>query len=113
MLHSKNKEKAPVIHYDEITDVLYIELDTEEPSNNFHLDDYTVLEIGMFSNLPTGVKLLAPAEMGIKSLKLRISNLHKAQPLIPEIKKDFTNRLKSIEKLSTSRSRKLEKVMAM
>ena len=79
--------------------------------NNIHLDDHTVLEIGMFSNLPTGVKLLAPREMGIKSIKLRISSLHNAKPLIPEIGKDFSNRLKSIETPSTLR--KLKKVMAM
>ncbi len=101
MLHSKTKAPEPVVHYDEIADVLYIELDTEEPSNNFHLDDHTVLEVGIFSNLPTGLKLLCPLEMGIKSVKLEIKKIKSARPQFKELQPEFTNRLKAIEKLTT------------
>lgn len=108
--HSKNDSLVPKVHYDDIADVLYVDLDTEEPSNSKHLDDSVILDIGIFSNLPTGLRILCPLELGLKSLKIEIRKIHKVKPAFPEIKSEFINRIKAIEKLSIPDT--LEKLQA-
>lgn len=110
MKFSKNNPIVPKVHYDNLADVLYIDLDTEEPSNSKHLNDSVILDIGIFSNLPTGVRILCPAEMGLKSLKIEIRKIHKAKAEFPEIEPDFDNRIKTIEELTKPKD--IEKLIA-
>lgn len=44
--------------YDREEDVYYVSFGTGEPSYCLEVDDMLVLEIGMFSNLPTGYRIL-------------------------------------------------------
>lgn len=44
--------------YNEEDDVYYITFKTGEPSYCFEVDDVLVLELGLFTNLPTGFRIL-------------------------------------------------------
>ena len=44
--------------YDQENDVYYVTFGTGEPSYCVEVDDVLVLEIGLFSNLPTGYRVL-------------------------------------------------------
>jgi hypothetical protein len=44
--------------YDKEDDVYYVNFGTGEPSYSVEVDDVLVVEVGMFSNLPTGYRIL-------------------------------------------------------
>ena len=44
--------------YNEEDDVYYVTFKTGEPSYCFEVDDVLVLELGLFTNLPTGFRIL-------------------------------------------------------
>jgi len=48
----------PKVDYDEFGDVLYVTFGTGEPSYCEEIDDFFLLELGIFSNLPTGFRLI-------------------------------------------------------
>lgn len=45
-------------HYDEEDDIYYVTFKTGEPSYCIEIDDILILEVGMFSGLPTGFRIL-------------------------------------------------------
>lgn len=45
-------------NYDKETDIYYVTFKTGEPSYCEEVDDILVLEMGMFTNLPTGFRIL-------------------------------------------------------
>lgn len=47
-------------HYDEISDVLYIDFGSEEPCYGENLDDRIITQIGWFSNQLKGFIILSP-----------------------------------------------------
>ena len=54
------------IHYDpQPVDVLYIDVDTEEVSNNIYITDSIVVEKGINTNLLTGFKFLCFEEIDV------------------------------------------------
>ena len=45
-------------YYDQESDVYYVTFKTGEPSYSQEIDDILVLDMGMFTNLPTGFRIL-------------------------------------------------------
>ena len=60
--------KKPEIstEYDDNTDVLQVTFGTGEPSYSREIDDCLVLEVGMFSQTPTGFQIIGFKEKGCK-----------------------------------------------
>lgn len=45
-------------YYDQESDVYYVTFKTGEPSYSQEIDDILILDMGMFTNLPTGFRVL-------------------------------------------------------
>ena len=56
--------------YNEEDDVYYVTFKTGEPSYCHEVDDVFVLELGLFTNLPTGFRILNFKNNKIKSIML-------------------------------------------
>lgn len=57
-------------HYDEESDILYVYFGEKEPTYVENIDDLLLLEIGWFSGLPKGFRILGPKYHNISSVKL-------------------------------------------
>lgn len=51
-------------HYDEDADVLYIDFGSDEPCYTENLDDLVMIEIGWFSKIMHGIRIIGPKEKG-------------------------------------------------
>lgn len=47
-------------HYDSDTDILYISLADDEPTYTESVDDILYLEVGCFSGIPKGFRIMSP-----------------------------------------------------
>ena len=74
-------------HYDKVADVFYVSFGDEEPTYVENIDDIMLIEIGCFSGLPKGFRVLGFREnqvvvgMGviIRELKSHVHQLMKSQ----------------------------------
>jgi hypothetical protein len=92
---------TPKPHYDEESDVLYVSfVDDNEPTFVENIDDILLLEIGWFSGLPKGFRILGPKYHKIKNLKTVIvvklkkqlqQIMEKKRHLLEEQEPIFTN----------------------
>jgi len=71
--------------YDPETDILYVPFATGEPSYAEEVDDVFVVEMGMFSHLPTGFRVI------------NFSN-HKVKAILASIKKVIKDRVRREQK---------------
>jgi hypothetical protein len=76
--------------YDEEDDIYYVTFKTGEPSYCVEVDDVLVLEVGIFSRLPTGFRILGfeknhVAEVKIGVLVKKLKNTMSRQSL-PSVK---------------------------
>lgn len=87
-------KKIDVKHsYDRKADVLYVRFGSDqEPTFVENLDDILLLEIGWFSGLPKGFRLLGPKYHNIKSVNAVIVKQIKKQ-----VRSLMENRLKAIK----------------
>lgn len=71
--------------YDQENDTYYVTFKTGEPSYCIEVDDVILLEMGMFSNLPTGFRILNFAKNKVKRLELKvlIKNLQDSLRSVP------------------------------
>ena len=67
--------------YDKENDVYYCTFKTGEPSYCVEVNDVLVLEIGLFSKLPTGFRILNIAKQETKRVPLDIVRKHLADVL--------------------------------
>jgi hypothetical protein len=97
---------SPKVDYDEFGDVLYITFGTGEPSYCEEIDDFLLLELGIFSNLPTGFRLIGFREkikhINIKDARIKIEALIKArirrERKPDRIRKEISNREKTVRR---------------
>lgn len=61
--------------YDQEDDTYYVTFKTGEPSYCIELDDVLLLEVGVFTNLPTGFRILNYQKNKVKSVKIKIQML--------------------------------------
>lgn len=55
----KEPERIPASEwYDQEDDIYYVSFKTGEPSQVIEIDDILLLEVGIFTNMPTGFRIL-------------------------------------------------------
>ena len=59
-------------HYDELADILYIDFGSEEPCYTEAISGIAMLDIGWFSKLPRGVKIISPKANQIKAVEFQM-----------------------------------------
>ena len=70
--------------YNEEDDVYYVTFKTGEPSYCLEMDDVFLMELGLFTNLPTGFRILNFKQNKIKMVKIGLL-LRKIQETLHEI----------------------------
>lgn len=65
-------------HYDEDADILYLDFGSDEPCYTDALDGSLMIDIGWFSNLPRGAKIMSPKARNIKSVQVVFGQITKA-----------------------------------
>ena len=65
----------PKLNYDNEADVLYVSFGTGEPSYCDPLSNFLLLELGMFTNQPTGFRVIQPRKRDIKEIVVRIEKV--------------------------------------
>ncbi|MDE1976860.1 MAG: hypothetical protein KGL04_02465 [Elusimicrobia bacterium] len=73
-------------YYDEEDDVYYVTFKTGEPSGVVEMDDILLLEVGAFSGLPTGFRILNYSKQKIGSIEIAVKRVRQA---VNTTKKDF------------------------
>ena len=61
--------------YDQEDDTYYVTFKTGEPSYCIELDDVLLLEVGVFTNLQTGFRILNYQKTKVKTVKIKIQML--------------------------------------
>lgn len=78
----KNMKRAMNIafdeYYDEEDDIYYVTFRTGEPSYVIEADDILLIEMGIFTDLPTGFRILNFHKNKIVSIRFLISKIKKA-----------------------------------
>lgn len=77
--------------YDEEDDIYYVSFETGEPSYAEEIDDILIIECGMFTNMPTGFRILNFRKHKVGGVAFLIK---KAKKAIGDIEKDVEECLK-------------------
>jgi len=80
-------------YYDEESDIYYVTFKTGEPSHVIELNDILLLEVGMFSALPTGFRILNYSKQkgisfNIKEIRKEVGNITKERSIPPSNRAD-------------------------
>lgn len=62
-------------HYDELADILYIDFGSKEPCFTEDLNGLLMIDIGWFSKLPRGVKIISPKARKVRSFNMTIRQI--------------------------------------
>ncbi len=92
--------------YDQEDDIYYVSFKTAEPSYVIEIDDVLLLEVGMFTNMPTGFRIMNFKKHKVRAVKIFAQKVKKS---IEEATKDFRSNLRTRE---SQVERTLEKVLA-
>jgi len=92
-------------YYDEEDDIYYVTFKTGEPSGVLELDDILLLEVGAFTGLPTGFRILNYSKHKIDGVEIAVK---KAKEAMSTMKKGFPAMLDTRSKQVT---RALQKTM--
>src|SRR4051794_30251512 len=65
-------------HYDRECDIHYVTFKTGEPSYVMEIDDVLLVEVGMFTQTPTGFRILNFAKNKIGAVSVRVKGIEKA-----------------------------------
>ena len=93
-------------YYDEEDDVYYVTFKTGEPSGVLELDDVLLLEVGAFTGLPTGFRILNYSKHKIGAVRVAVKKVKEA---VSAVKRDFPAMLDARSKQVT---RALQKTLA-
>ena len=92
--------------YDQEDDIYYVSFKTGEPSCVVEINDVILLEVGMFTNMPTGFRILNFKKHKVGSVRI----------IFKKIRKTVENAAKNLQSIIRSREdqleRKLEEVLA-
>lgn len=86
-------------YYDEEDDIYYVTFKTGEPSGIVELDDILLLEVGAFTGLPTGFRVLNYSRHKIDCIQIATKLVKTA---ISTAKKEFPSLLNTRSKQLTS-----------
>ena len=59
-------------HYDTRADVLYVDFGSDEPCFTEDLNGFLMIDIGWFSKLPRGIRIISPKGRKIKAVKMKM-----------------------------------------
>lgn len=59
-------------HYDELADILYVDFGSDEPCYTEAISGIAMLDIGWFSKLPRGVKIISPKANKVKAVEFKV-----------------------------------------
>ncbi len=93
-------------NYDQEEDIYYVTFKTGEPSYVIELDDVMLLEVGMFTNMPTGFRILHFSKNKVGSVQILVKKVRRA---VEEATKQYPAALRSRE---SQIQQTLEKVFA-
>ncbi len=65
-------------HYDQECDIYYVTFKTGEPSYVMEIDDVLLVEMGMFTQMPTGFRILNFAKNKIGAVSIQVKGIQKA-----------------------------------
>ena len=65
-------------YYDEEDDIYYVTFRTGEPSGVLELDDILLLEVGAFTGLPTGFRILNYSKHKIGGVQIAVKKVKEA-----------------------------------
>lgn len=85
-------------YYDEEDDIYYVTFKTGEPSGVVELDDILLLEVGAFTGLPTGFRVLNYSKQKVDGVRIAVKMVKKA---MASVKKGFPGLLDSRSKQVT------------
>jgi hypothetical protein len=93
-------------NYDREEDIYYVTFKTGEPSYVIELDDVLLLEVGIFTNMPTGFRVLHFTKNKVGSVQILVKKIRRA---IEEATKQYPETLRSRE---SQIEQTLEKILA-
>jgi len=64
-------------HYDEYADILYIDFGSDEPCFTEDINGFLMIDIGWFSKLPRGAKIISPKAHKVKSVKIMVQQIER------------------------------------
>ena len=102
-----NKELKVDHHYDKEADVLYVTFGSDEPAYTKNVDDFLMLDIGWFSGLPQGFRIIGPKSHGLQGIKFK-AVIKKAEKQFHAV---MENRCKEIKKQGPILNKVLQKEM--
>ena len=71
--------------YNEEDDICYVTFKTGEPSYCLEVDDVLIMELGIFTNLPTGFRILNFSKNRVESIEFRIRIFKKIKETLDKI----------------------------
>lgn len=90
--------------YDQEDDIYYVSFKTGEPSYCAEVDDVLLLELGLFTNLPTGFRILNFNKSGVQAVQIKV--------LIQKMKDILSNKhLPNLHQREATVKRALEQVL--
>ena len=97
---AKPANKQIVENYDSEADTLYVSFGTGEPSYAEEIDDVFVVEMGMFSHLPTGFRVINFSKHKVKTILTAIKKVikQKARREKREIHQHLRERTRQLER---------------
>ena len=93
-------------NYDQEEDIYYVTFKTGEPSYVMELDDVMLIEAGIFTNMPTGFRILHFSKNKIGAVQILVKKIRRA---FEEVTKQYPAALRSRESQIEQTS---EKVLA-
>ena len=86
-------------HYDQENDVYYVSFKTGEPSYVVEeMDDIFLLEVGIYTSLPTGFRILNYSKHPVGKFKIMVRQIKKqVNDLEKEVPSNFSQRSQQIE----------------
>ena len=83
--------------YDQEDDTYYVTFKTGEPSYCVELNDILLLEVGLFTKLPTGFRILNYTKSKVKSVKLLRGLVKEIEGTLKKDQPTFQQRRASVE----------------
>lgn len=88
-------------YYDEEDDIYYVTFKTGEPSGVLEIDDVLLLEVGVFTGLPTGFRILNYSKQKVGGVQI----------ISKKVKQAIDTAAKGFPAVAASRSRELTRAL--
>jgi uncharacterized protein YuzE len=80
-------------NYDQDADIYYVTFKTGEPSYAIEIDDIILLEVGLFTNMPTGFRILNYKSNPVHQVQINVL-IKKVKETVKDVKKEVQKELR-------------------